>query len=400
MFTTKVVSTDPLYAKVNEYLVSVAEVPVLVSSRGDYQRDLSVLKQSVDYGRFSVKIDDGGEKINCSVEHRAPNADGSNSVACFVLTAAEQAINSRIIRLAVNWQPETESHRLLQVFSWENAWHQRQAVWINEDENPSAKQQACIQDADWFFRNPQHYRDLGLPYQRGVLFAGLAGSGKRWVVRHIAHKYRKIMCYFPLTDVTYATLSPALACAPMNAILVIDNIGPFFNGIPMAERGGFLRHLATVFNFAARDPNGLLYYVLAPTNLTSELEKFLLMPHRFQAKFEVSLWDKSEMLQTLQDMMPADASSDVIAELADKLVECQVAPAVLRWNFITQQRRREVKAFNPPSRKSSPRDKSGTPSLDAIIRDIEQMAIAMREEREVIDQTAEMNRAARERLYS
>lgn len=400
MFTTRVVSTDPLYGKVNDYLLAhAAEVPVLLSTRTDYQRDLSVLKQTVDFGRFAVNIADGDDQISCSVEHRAPNADGSNSVACFVLASGDQAATMRLIRLAVNWQPDSVPHRLLQVFSWESAWHQRQAVWITEDAKPSPTQQACVDDADWFYSNSKYWTEANLPYQRGVILAGLAGSGKRWTVRHVAHKHRKIMCYFPLTDSTYATLSPALACAPMNAILVIDNLVPFFYGIPLAERGGFLRHLETVFNFAARDPNGLLFYILAPGSVPTELEKFLLMPQRFQTKFDVTLWDKGDLLETLKDIMPEDAPKDVLTDLVEKLVECQVPPAVLRWNYIAQQRRREIKSFNPPQRKSSPRD-SMPIGLDAAAREIEQIAIAMREEREVIDQTSEMNRQARERLYS
>merc|ERR1712216_289345 len=144
----------------------------------------------------------------------------------------------------------------------------------------------------------------------------------------------------------------------------------------MAERGGFLRHLETVFNFAARDPKGLLYYFLVPANSPSELDKFLLMPNRFQAKFEMTLWAKEDLLSTLKDILPSDAPQDVLLDLAERLVECKMPPAVLRWNLIAQERKREVKALkvskSPPS---SPR------GLDATVREIEQLATAMREER-------------------
>ena len=43
--------------------------------------------------------------------------------------------------------------------------------------------------------------------------------------------------YIPVTELTYGVIGPALACAPLNSIIVMDNLAQFFAVIPTHERG-------------------------------------------------------------------------------------------------------------------------------------------------------------------
>lgn len=390
MFSARVSASDPLYGKLNEYLAQVTDESIVVASRGDYQRDLSIVRRTLDFGRCTVKLKEP-EEVSYSVDHRAPDTQVGISDATFVITSTSQTANLRLIRVAAQWQnsePEPQVQQLVPVFSWENAWHQRQAIHMPASDSPSSSQLAIAEDAAWFYANGSYFADRKLPFQRGVLLTGPSGSGKRWVVRHVALKHRKMMCYFPVTETTYAAISPAISCAPMNSIVAVDNLVNFFNGIPVTERGVFLRHLQSVFNFVAHDPKGLLLFFLFPLTVPPELDKFLLMPHRIQRKFELAVWDKEVLSRTLRENFPKEAKDVTIDRLAGQLAEARVSDAVLRWHFVSARRQGGA---SPPS---SPR------GLDASIRDIEELASAMREERFIIDQTSEQTQASRERLYS
>eukprot|EP00386_Alphamonas_edax_P009323 GDKI01030690.1.p1 GENE.GDKI01030690.1~~GDKI01030690.1.p1 ORF type:complete len:388 (-),score=85.05 GDKI01030690.1:27-1190(-) len=369
MFSAKIWSTDTLYNHLNAFLAHAAPHKVVFGTRNDY-RDPSFLRVSLDYGTFSLDLKD--HNIRCQVEHVAPKDDND---AHMIISSESYEMNVRLVDLALRSFVKAPDQRIVSVFSWEQAWHQRQAVWVTEH-TPSKTQKKVLEDVEWFYKNPKHFHDLTVPYQRGIVLSGPASSGKHWLARNLALQNQKSMCYLPVTEVTYSTVGPAIACAPLNSIVVIDNLVTFYSHIPSTERPVFLKHLETTFNTNVHDPRGLLIVILAPVSIPSELEKFLLNPARFQKKFELSLSGKEQMSEYITKHMPECGAEDV-TKIVNKLLAGGVSHNVVQWFFAHHK-------------------KENTPH-EQLIPALEQLAGMIKEERSIIDAASGGHR---ERLYS
>ncbi|CEM01832.1 unnamed protein product [Vitrella brassicaformis CCMP3155] len=369
MYTAKVYSSDHLYGKLSAFLAHVAPHAVIIASRPDY-RDPAYLKITIDYGSHLIDLKEHGLKVR--VEHKEPT---KSMEACLILHSDTYEQNIALIDLALRSFIKAPEHRVVQIYSWEGAWHQRQAIFV-ADHTPSKTQQRAFDDVDWFYKNPKFYHEHSTAYQRGIILCGNAASGKHWMVRYCAHRHNKSMCYLPVTEHTYSSIGPAMACAPLNSILVLDNLVQFYQHIPSSERAVFLRHLESVFNTAVHDPRGFLVIILTPLNIPSELEKFLMMPHRFQKKFELSLSGKEALTDLLTEKLPGEQAESV-QKIAAKCQNSQVPISVLQ-SFFANAAKEDI-------------------SVDQLIQPLEQLASSIKDERNVIDAATSGNR---ERLYS
>jgi hypothetical protein len=371
MFSAKVSSRESLYQKLTQFLAHAVPNSVQLASRSDY-RDPTLLKITLDYGKYQIVMKE--HELKLQVEHR-PQTD-TDTDACLVLIADSFEMNMKLVNLALSAVLRSPDERVVPVFAWDNGWHQKQAVWV-ADHKPSKTQQKVVEDVAWFYGNGKWHSDKSLPYQRGILLSGPSSSGKHWCIRHLALTNAKSLAYIPVTELTYGVIGPALACAPLNSIIVMDNLAQFFAVIPTHERGVFLRHLETAFNTSANDPRGLLIVALLPGTIPPELEKFLRMPHRFQKRLELSISGVEALSAVLSANMPnTDAAK--VKELAEQLGKHGVPENVLNWFFANASRRE-------------------TPmTQDELVNELKLLMAKTKEERAQIDAPI----GSRERLYS
>jgi hypothetical protein len=371
MYSAKVHSSQTLYTKVNQFLAHVVPHAVVLQSRSDY-RDPTLVKITLDFGRYNVDLKE--HDIRMQVEHRAPDGD---TEACLVMTSESFEMNMKMVNLAMSATVRSPDERVVPVFAWDNGWHQKQAVWVS-DHKASKTQQKVVDDIDWFYGNGKFHQERNLPFQRGMLISGPSASGKHWIIRHVALKHAKSLAYIPVTEHTYGVIGPALACAPLGSIIVMDNLAQFFSIIPPHEKGTFLRHLETAFNTSANDPRGLVVIALMPGNIDPQLEKFLRMPHRFQRKFDLSLAGTEALSAVIAKGLP-ELPEDKIASIAATLGKANVSENVLAWFFATQE------------------NEDPKPGVDELVAKIQDLAVKVKDERTAIDTAGQ---PGRERLYS
>eukprot|EP01066_Platyproteum_vivax_P010655 Platyproteum_vivax@DN4793_c0_g1_i2.p1 len=380
-FSAKIWATDGLYSHLNAFLAHAAPAKIVISSRTDY-RDPAFLKVSLDYGTFSIHLKDHG--IKSVIEHRC--ADGDTE-ACLIITSESYDMNIALVDVALRSFMRAPEQRIVQVFSWENTWHQRQAVWVS-DHSPSKTQKRVANDVENFYKSAKFYHERKLVYQRGLILSGPSSSGKHWLIRHLSLTHQKSMCYLPITDVTYSSVGPAIACAPLGSIIVIDNLVQFYAHIPSPERAVFLRHLETVFNTSVNDPRGLLILCLTPLNIPPDLERFLLMPQRFQKKFELSLAGHQDIEQVILSKQPALPGEDC-KKLAEKCTRSQVSENVLRWFYANTEAEAQENGKELAEQSAE--------EQQAVTQQLENLCIAVKDERTMIDVAGT---ASRDRLYS
>merc|ERR1719265_2470370 len=312
--------------------------------------------------------------LNLQVEHR-PQTD-TDQDACQVLMSETFEMNMKLVNLALSAVLRSPDERVVPVFAWDNGWHQKQAVWV-ADHKPSKTQQKVVDDAAWFYGSGKWHSEKSLPYQRGILISGPSSSGKHWCIRHLSLTNAKSLAYIPVTEHTYGVIGPALACAPLNSIIVMDNIAQFFGVIPTHERGVFMRHLETAFNTSANDPRGLLIVALLPGSVPQELEKFLRMPHRFQQRFDLSISGVEALSSMISANLPKLAAEQV-DDLAKQSGKVGVPENVLTWFFANISLREPV------------------PTDAEVVQELMQLMQKQKEERALIDAPI----GSRERLYS
>jgi hypothetical protein len=371
MYSAKVSASQSLYGKLNQFLAHAVPHSVQLASRSDY-RDPTLLKITLDYGKYQIEMKEHDLKLQ--VEHRPPS--DSESEAVLVLVAQTFEMNMKLVNLALSAVLRSPDERVVPVFAWDNGWHQKQAVWV-ADHKPSKTQLKVIDDITWFYGNSKWHTEKKIPFQRGLMVSGPSSSGKHWCIRNLALQNAKSLAYIPVTEHTYGVIGPALACAPLNSIIVMDNIAQFFGVIPTHERGVFMRHLETAFNTSANDPRGLLIVALLPAVVPPELEKFLRMPHRFQKKFELSISGVESLTTLISSNLPKLPTSQV-DELAKQCGKVGVPENVLTWFFANL-------SFRDP------------PLSDAdTVSELQSLIQKQKEERAMVDAPI----GSRERLYS
>eukprot|EP00922_Rhytidocystis_sp_ex-Travisia-forbesii_P023923 GHVS01035107.1.p1 GENE.GHVS01035107.1~~GHVS01035107.1.p1 ORF type:complete len:507 (-),score=69.99 GHVS01035107.1:264-1784(-) len=296
--------------------------------------------------------------------------------SCFVLQSAQLRDNLKLLQLAAAYRPNKQNERIVSVFAWEGGWHQRQAAFVG-DCRLSSSQRLVADVVEKFYADSKHFQKYALPYQRAIILSGPSASGKHWLSRYLGLVHNKSMCYLPVTDLSYAAVGPAIACAPMNSLIVIDGLPQFYQRLPSSERVLFLRHLESVFNTSVSDPKGLLIVLLAPPTMPVELERFLRMPHRFQCKFDITLSSPDLTIDILRAHMDCEAiDSADIDKIAERLKGAQVSAHILSWFF-------------GENRQSSQKQ------LLSMLEDLQQ---SVEEERKLID-SAQIGQGYSERMY-
>lgn len=82
-----------------------------------------------------------------------------------------------------------------------------------------------VNDIDYFYNNEQFYTKLGLPYKRGYIFYGAAGTGKSSIVVGLANYFQKNICYLDLNTLDSSSdVKSAFSSIPQNSILVLEDI--------------------------------------------------------------------------------------------------------------------------------------------------------------------------------
>jgi hypothetical protein len=163
-----------------------------------------------------------------------------------------------------------------------------------------------------FFRSRNKYNDLGVPYRRGLLFAGPAGCGKTLTVRILAATIgAKVITVLPRKDASDDDLSRAFSMARKYApsMLVIEELEKI-----VADSAVSLGHFLNLVD-GLDVSEGIL--LVATSNDPAKLDPALLhRPSRFDRVWKFHLPGYEERLALLRKKGSVYFSDQVLSEVA------------------------------------------------------------------------------------
>jgi hypothetical protein len=167
-------------------------------------------------------------------------------------------------------------------------------------------------NVDAFFHSRNRYRELGLPYRRGFLFAGPPGCGKTLTVKVLASTTdAKVITVLPQADLNDYTVGRAFDLGRKYAPSMI-----VFEELEKLVRGEYVS-LANFLNLVdgLTVAEGIL--LVATSNDPASLDPALLhRPSRFDRVWKFALPDYEQRLALLRKRGSRYFSDDVLSEVA------------------------------------------------------------------------------------
>ena len=365
MCTRRVCDEDQLYNILCNFFGRYTPDKLIMSFEDDAKSWVYV--KHIDYGTHELKIKDGDSTIPIIVDHQIKTAE--NPATLVIKTDSIEQFD-RLLRLVEDLD-ERDPDRLVRIMYWrDDAWRSSSSIYVSDTE-PTPQQKLVFDYCDTFYKSSAWYKERDLPYQRGILLAGPSASGKQWLIRHLAYSFSKSIRMFHVDEDNFHNLGVGLRNVAHDTIIVLTGLEAFFSQCPTQERGQMLRKLSSHLNQDFFQPRGVLIIATVPTHTAPELLRFLAMPHRFPKRFELTLAEPPQ----LSTLLKSHVNEEQAKKLAARLSAANVPVPTLRW-FLA--------------------DKDGL-TADALEDALEGLAVAVREERGLIDVTG---RVGGERLYS
>lgn len=119
-------------------------------------------------------------------------------------------------------------------------WHKRHQYWRNFGEQAGRPSETLILpgnlcdevilDVEEFLSRETRkwYISHGIPYKRSFLFYGPPGSGKSSMVRLLASRFSRPVCYLQPSELTDSALADAIESLPRKAILALEDVDSLF----------------------------------------------------------------------------------------------------------------------------------------------------------------------------
>jgi mitochondrial chaperone BCS1 len=160
-----------------------------------------------------------------------------------------------------------------------------------------------------FQNNREMYRELNIPYRRGYLFHGIAGTGKTSIVMAVASQLDMNICILNLSDIpTDKHLSVILAKTPPNSIVLIEDIDAFFTKRIRAKNvkitfSGLLNALDGLMS-----PEGII--TCMTSNYVGKLDNALIRSGRVDYKLEFTWSDEDQQRRMFKRFYPSASIED------------------------------------------------------------------------------------------
>jgi DNA polymerase III delta prime subunit len=169
-----------------------------------------------------------------------------------------------------------------------------------------------IDDLTAFFEDEEHYKELGLPYHRGYMLHGPAGTGKTSLIIALASYFDKNICFMSSANLkTEKSINELFSYVPKNSILVIEDVDTSFavqsrqlNDETETERVSISAMLNSMDGLTT--PHGLVLFMT--TNEIQVIDKAILRPGRIDLSEEIGYMDGSQLNRMVSSFMGSDFS--------------------------------------------------------------------------------------------
>lgn len=186
-------------------------------------------------------------------------------------------------------------------------------------------------DMERFIASRDWYESLQIPYQRGYLMTGPAGTGKTTLAACLASEFRLRLCVLDMTDILDdGELRRALTSTPGCSIVLIEDFDSFFEG-----RKNKRESSKVTFSGLLNAINGIVSsqgrILILTTNREGELDPALARMGRIDKRFHLGYAD-SDQASRLFTMYHPSANGGA-KQFGDAVAGKDLSPADLAGHF-------------------------------------------------------------------
>lgn len=186
-----------------------------------------------------------------------------------------------------------------------------------------------LADLRRFYAATRWYADRGVPWRRGYLLYGPPGTGKSSAIRALASELDRDIATLDIgrSDLSDDALTEAMACAPQDALLAIEDVDAVFSG-RTAEDGhkgvSFSGLLNAIDGVAAQEGRALIM----TTNHRDRLDPALIRPGRADLHVELGPVGAAAAARLFERFFPGE--SGLARRFQAALGPARLTPATLQ----------------------------------------------------------------------
>jgi mitochondrial chaperone BCS1 len=162
---------------------------------------------------------------------------------------------------------------------------------------------AIMGDMEKFLSGEEWYGNMGIPYRRGYLLHGPAGTGKTSLIVAIASHFNFNIGVINLAGcgITDDTLMDAIADVPKRSLLLLEDIDCVVKGREITEGKVTFSGLLNALDGVAASHGQIVFMT---TNHINQLDEALLRPGRADVKMEFSNASESQKAEMFRRFFP------------------------------------------------------------------------------------------------
>ncbi len=304
----------------------------------DSDQDKETLSILPDYGIHIVKYNNVWMLIDIGKDKKTIGSDGvfnTETITCMYWTPNGREFLHSIIKIGKDLVISKLNDKITIYTSHLHEWKNtgtRKFRSVDSIILPETDKKEVIDDLDVFLKSEERYFNLGIPWKRGYLFYGVAGTGKSSFIQSLANHFKKDIYVLALSCKGFGDveLYNRISEVKQNSFLVIEDIDCLIDVSRNQEKDSTGVSLSGLLNAldGIQAQNGQIVFMT--TNCIEKLDSALIRPGRIDVKLKFGYATEDQIEQACKRFFPNNyktvydivniAEDQTMAQIQEKLI--------------------------------------------------------------------------------